>query len=93
MQPARVILVDGILVLTSRELRELMDIKIFVDTEADIRFIRRLRRDISERGRTVDSCMVSMQHSHACFVSVATDTARICSHACCTRAFLPPHPK
>jgi len=34
-----------------------MDIKIFVDTEADIRFIRRLRRDISERGRTVDSCM------------------------------------
>jgi uridine kinase len=57
MQPARVILVDGILVLTSAELRELMDIKIFVDTEADIRFIRRLRRDISERGRTVDSCM------------------------------------
>ena len=57
VRPARVILVDGILVLNSAPLRELMDIKIFVDTEADIRFIRRLRRDISERGRTVDSCM------------------------------------
>jgi uridine kinase len=50
-----IILVEGILIFAERELRELLDIKIFVDTDADIRFIRRLRRDISERGRTAES--------------------------------------
>jgi uridine kinase len=53
--PSTVILVEGILLLALPEIRELMDVKIFVDTDADIRFIRRLRRDIKERGRTVDS--------------------------------------
>jgi uridine kinase len=54
--PARkVVVVEGILVLAVPELRELMDLKIFVDTDHDLRLIRRLRRDIEERGRTFDS--------------------------------------
>ncbi len=53
--PHRVILVEGILIFVEPALRELFDIKIFVDTDADIRFIRRLERDISERGRTTES--------------------------------------
>lgn len=53
--PQPIILVEGILIFTERELRELLDIKIFVDTDADIRFIRRLKRDISERARSVES--------------------------------------
>jgi uridine kinase len=54
IEPRPVILVEGILVLAEPQLRELFDVKIFVDTDADIRFIRRLQRDIAERGRTVD---------------------------------------
>jgi len=53
--PRPVILVEGILIFVERELRALFDIKIFVDTDSDIRFIRRLQRDITERGRTTDS--------------------------------------
>jgi uridine kinase len=52
---ARIILVEGILIFAEKELRELMDIRIFVDTDADIRFIRRLQRDVEERGRTPES--------------------------------------
>jgi len=50
-----VTLVEGILIFAEKALRDLMDIKIFVDTDPDIRFIRRLRRDITERGRTLES--------------------------------------
>lgn len=50
-----VILVDGILIFVEKELRKLFDVKIFVDTDPDIRFIRRLERDIRERGRTKES--------------------------------------
>jgi len=50
-----VIIVDGILVLAEPRLRDLLDIKVFVDTDADIRFIRRLRRDMRERGRSLES--------------------------------------
>jgi uridine kinase len=53
--PARVIVVEGILVFTDPALRELMDIKIFVDTDADIRLMRRIRRDLEHRGRTFQS--------------------------------------
>lgn len=53
--PRKVIIVDGLLILFDRQLRELMDIKVFVDTDADLRFIRRLSRDIRERGRTAES--------------------------------------
>jgi uridine kinase len=50
-----VIIVEGILIFAEPELRELFDVKIFVDTDPDLRFIRRLERDISERGRTVET--------------------------------------
>ncbi len=53
--PQPIILVEGILIFAEPELRALCDVRIFVDTDADIRFIRRLNRDISERGRTVKS--------------------------------------
>jgi len=53
--PNRVILIEGILIFADPNLRRLMDVKIYVDTDADIRFIRRLERDIAERGRTTDS--------------------------------------
>jgi uridine kinase len=55
IEPQRVILVEGILIFSERTLRELFDVKIFVDTDSDLRFIRRLQRDISERGRTTES--------------------------------------
>ena len=55
MDPKPVILVEGILVFAESSLLDLFDVKIFVDTPADIRFIRRLQRDIHERGRTVES--------------------------------------
>jgi uridine kinase len=53
VSPQRVILVEGILIFVDKKLRELMDIKIYVDTAADLRFIRRLQRDVLERGRSV----------------------------------------
>jgi len=55
VDPLPVVLVEGILVFTEPELRRRLDIKVYVDTDADLRFIRRLRRDIAERQRTVDS--------------------------------------
>ena len=55
VEPKPVILVEGILIFTEKALRDLFDMKIFVDTDPDIRFIRRLTRDIEERGRTVPS--------------------------------------
>jgi len=53
--PASVILVEGILVFAEAALRELFDVKLYVDTDADIRIIRRLQRDVQERGRTLES--------------------------------------
>ena len=55
VEPRDVILVDGILLFADLQLREMFDLKIFVDTEADVRFIRRLRRDLEERGRSLES--------------------------------------
>jgi uridine kinase len=55
IEPKRVILVEGILIFVEKALRNLFDMKIYVDTDADIRFIRRLTRDVTERGRTVQS--------------------------------------
>ena len=55
INPARVIIVEGILIYSSADLRDLCDIKIYVDIDADERFIRRLRRDVTERGRSVES--------------------------------------
>ena len=55
IEPQDVIILEGILVLEDARLRELMDIKLFVDTDADLRIIRRIMRDINERGRTIES--------------------------------------
>ena len=55
IEPASVVLVEGILVFAEPALRDLFDVKLYVDTDADVRFIRRLQRDIEERGRSVRS--------------------------------------
>jgi uridine kinase len=55
VEPKEVIIIEGILVLEDERLRDLMDIKLFVDTDPDLRIIRRIQRDIKERGRTADS--------------------------------------
>jgi uridine kinase len=72
MEPRPVILIEGILILAMPELRELMDVKIFVDTDPDLRFIRRLERDLDERGRTVDGVvtqyMATVRPMHLEFV-------------------------
>jgi len=55
VEPQPVIIVEGILLFVDKKLRDMLDVKIFVDTDPDIRFIRRLQRDINERGRTTES--------------------------------------
>jgi uridine kinase len=70
--PSRVVVVEGILVLWERQLRERFDLKIFVDTPADLRLIRRLRRDVAERGRTTESIIAqyldTVRPSHETFI-------------------------
>lgn len=55
VQPTKVIIIEGILIFENPQLRDLMDIKIFVDTDADVRILRRILRDVKERGRSLDS--------------------------------------
>lgn len=57
LEPKNIIIIDGILIFVEKRLRDLMDIRLFVDTDADERLIRRIRRDILERGRSIDSVM------------------------------------
>jgi uridine kinase len=70
--PGKVIVVEGILVLWEPRLRERFDLKIFVDTPADLRIIRRLRRDVAERGRTQESILeqylTTVRPSHEQFI-------------------------
>lgn len=61
VQPRMVILVEGILIFTESALRDMFDVKIFVDTDSDLRFIRRLERDLTERGRTTESVIKQYQ--------------------------------
>ena len=61
VQPRMVILVEGILIFTEPALRDMFDVKIFVDTDSDLRFIRRLERDLTERGRTTESVIKQYQ--------------------------------
>ena len=61
--PEKVIIVEGILIFENRELRDLMDIKVFVDTDADIRLCRRIRRDVTRRGRTLESVLEQYQNT------------------------------
>ena len=55
VEPAKVIIVEGILIFENKDLRDLCDIKVFIDTDADVRIIRRIIRDVNERGRTLES--------------------------------------
>ena len=72
VEPAMVVVVEGILVLAEPALRELMDLKVFVDTDADLRFVRRMRRDIKERGRSpesvIDQYLATVRPMHLQFV-------------------------
>ncbi len=81
VEPRPVILVEGILIFAEPELRELFDVKIFVDTDADIRFIRRLERDITERGRTtemvVNQYMATVRPMHLEFVEPSKRYAHV----------------
>ena len=61
--PQRVIIVEGILIFENEELRNLMDIKIFVDTDADIRLCRRIKRDVNKRGRSLESVLTQYQQT------------------------------
>jgi uridine kinase len=79
--PRRVILIEGVLIFADDDLASLLDIKIFVDTEADIRFIRRLQRDVVERHRNVESVieqyMASVKPMHTMFVEPSKRLADI----------------
>ena len=61
LTPTKVIIVEGILIFENQALRELMDIRIFVDTDADIRLCRRIKRDVTKRGRTLESVLKQYQ--------------------------------
>jgi len=63
IKPSKIIIVEGILIFENEQLRELMDIKIFVDTDADIRILRRIERDIKERGRNLESIIVQYRNT------------------------------
>lgn len=81
VRPARVIIVEGILIFQSRELCDLMDIKIFVDTDADVRILRRIVRDVRDRGRSLDSVvnqyLTTVKPMHEQFVEPSKRNADI----------------
>lgn len=81
LQPTPVILVEGILIYHSEELRDLMDIKLFVDTDADVRILRRIIRDVEERGRSLDSVvsqyLKTVKPMHEAFVEPSKKYADI----------------
>ena len=61
--PKKVIIVEGILIFENEELRDLMDIRIFVDTDADVRLCRRIKRDVNKRGRSLESVLLQYQQT------------------------------
>ena len=63
VEPRKVIIVEGILIFENEPLRELMDIRIFVDTDADVRLCRRIKRDVNKRGRTLESVLLQYQQT------------------------------
>ena len=81
IKPAKVIVVEGILIFQSKELCDLMDIKIFVDTDADVRILRRLLRDVKERGRSMESVitqyLTTVKPMHEQFVEPSRKKANI----------------
>jgi len=72
VHPAQIVVVEGILVLYDQQLRERFDLRVYIDTDADLRLIRRLERDVRERGRTVDSViaqyLATVRPSHEQFI-------------------------
>ena len=81
VQPTKVIIVEGILIFQNKDLRDLMDIKIFVDTDADVRILRRITRDVKERGRSLDSVvsqyLTTVKPMHEQFVEPSKRSAVI----------------
>ena len=81
VSPAKVIIVEGILIFQNCELRSLMDIKIFVDTDADVRILRRIMRDVKKRGRSLDSVveqyLTTVKPMHEQFVEPSKRAADI----------------
>lgn len=81
VRPAKVIIVEGILIFQNCELRNLMDIKIFVDTDADVRILRRIMRDVKKRGRSLDSVveqyLTTVKPMHEQFVEPSKRAADI----------------
>ena len=63
LEPRKVIIVEGILIFENQELRDLMDIRIFVDSDADIRLCRRIKRDVEKRGRSLESVLTQYQQT------------------------------
>lgn len=81
VDPKDIIILEGILILFEEEIRDLLDIKIFVDTDSDVRIIRRIQRDMNDRGRTLDSVisqyMKTVRPAHLQFVEPAKRYADI----------------
>lgn len=81
VEPKDIIILEGILILNDERIRDLCDIKIFVDTDSDVRVIRRIKRDIKERGRTLDSVieqyMTTVRPAHIQFVEPSKKHADI----------------
>ncbi len=81
VQPQRIVLVEGILIFTDAKLREMFDVRIFVDTDDDVRFIRRLQRDVADRGRTpesvIDQWMSTVRPMHLEFVEPSKRYAHV----------------
>lgn len=81
IEPAKVIIIEGILVFSSAELRNLMDIRIYVDTDADVRILRRIMRDVEERGRSIQSVvkqyLTTVKPMHEQFVEPSKRNADI----------------
>ena len=63
IEPRKVIIVEGIMIFENEALRNLMDIRIFVDTDADVRLCRRIKRDVNKRGRTLESVLIQYQNT------------------------------
>lgn len=81
IRPTKIILIEGILIFQNKTLRDLMDIKIFVDTDADVRILRRILRDVKERGRSLESVvsqyLTTVKPMHEQFVEPSKRTADI----------------
>ena len=87
VKPTKVVIVEGILIFENKALRDLMDIKIFVDTDADVRILRRILRDVKERGRSLDSVIDQyLTPSSPCTSSLSSPPGSMPTLLCWTAA-------